>query len=128
MFKEATIVKKTPNKSNFMYKVRERSRRWIRFYMKIMFCYRSTVGQTLSELNTPPPSKKVLKSELYLFLLLLLNTHVKSLVPNSVTTIFGFSLIGRRETIRKTERQRKDASNLFNRLMIYKGQTCAFII
>ena len=27
----------------------------------------------------------------------------KSLVPNSVTTIFGFSLIGRRETIRKTE-------------------------
>ena len=31
-----------------------------------------------------------------------------SLVPNSVTTIFGFSLIGCRETIRKTERQRKD--------------------
>ena len=28
----------------------------------------------------------------------------ESLVPNSVTTIFGFSLIGRRETIRKTER------------------------
>ena len=51
-----------------------------------------------------------------------------SLVPNSFTTIFGFSLIGRRETIRKTERQRKDVSNLFNRFMFYKGQTCAFII
>ena len=51
-----------------------------------------------------------------------------SLVPNSVTTIFGFSLIGRRETIRKTDRRRKDVSNLFNRFMIYKGQTCVFII
>ena len=50
-----------------------------------------------------------------------------TLVPNSVTTIFGFSLVGRRETIRNTERQRKDVSNLFNRFMIYKGQTCAFI-
>ena len=50
------------------------------------------------------------------------------MVPNSVTTIFGFSLIGRREIIRKTERQRKDLSNLFNRFMIYKGQTCVFII
>ena len=29
---------------------------------------------------------------------------------------------------RKTERQREDVSNLFNRFMIYKGQTCAFII
>ena len=52
----------------------------------------------------------------------------QSLVPNSVTMILGFSLIGRRETIRKRERQRKDVSNLFNRFMIYKGQTCAFII
>ena len=51
-----------------------------------------------------------------------------SLVPNSVTTIFGFSLIGRRETIWETERQRKGVSYLFNRFMIYKGQTCAFII
>ena len=31
--------------------------------------------------------------------------HGDSLVPNSVTTIFGFSLIGRRETIRKTDRR-----------------------
>ena len=53
---------------------------------------------------------------------------IYSLVPNSVTTIFWFSLIGRRETIRKTERQRTDVSNLFKRFMIYKGQTCAFII
>ena len=51
-----------------------------------------------------------------------------SVVPYSVTTFFGFSLIGRRETIQKTERQRKDVSNLFDRFMIYKGQTCAFII
>ena len=51
-----------------------------------------------------------------------------TLVPNSVTTIFGFSLIGRHETIRKTERQRKYVSNLFNHFMIYEGQTCAFII
>ena len=34
-------------------------------------------------------------------------------MPNSVTTVFGFSLIGRCETIRKTERQRKDVSYLF---------------
>ena len=32
------------------------------------------------------------------------------------------------ETIWKTERQRKDVSNIFNCFMIYKGQTCAFII
>ena len=42
--------------------------------------------------------------------------------------ILVYSLIGRRETIRKMERQRKDVSNLLNRFMIYKGQTCAFII
>ena len=54
--------------------------------------------------------------------------RTEALVPNSVTTIFGFSLIGRRETIQTTERQRKDVSNLFNCFMIYKGQTCAFII
>ena len=51
-----------------------------------------------------------------------------TLVPNSVTTIFGFSLMGRLETIQKTERQRKDVSNLFNLFLIYKGQTCAIII
>ena len=54
--------------------------------------------------------------------------QVGPLVPNSVTTIFCFSLIGRRETIRKKERQRKVVSNLINRFIIYKGQTCAIII
>ena len=33
-----------------------------------------------------------------------------------------------RETIRKTETHREEVSNLLNRFMIYKGQTCAFII
>ena len=56
------------------------------------------------------------------------SSTLSSLVPNSVTTIFGFSLIGRRETIRKTERQRKAVSHLFNRFMIHKGLICAFNI
>ena len=35
---------------------------------------------------------------------------------------------GRRETIRKTEGQRKDVSNLFNSFMGYKGLICDFIV
>ena len=54
--------------------------------------------------------------------------HVLLASKSKITNYTGAKLRHNDFQIRKTERQRKDVSNLFNRFMIYKGQTCAFII
>ena len=70
------------------------------FYLWTLFCKKLESVECKKGADQPAHPHSLISS----FVICLLESII-SLVPNSVTTIFGFSLIGRRETIRKTERR-----------------------